>query len=103
MLKPKIRGLGNFPKVVWAENLKLIVDGAIAFNAARTVIGFRTFIFFALYRVWGNGTVDSSDSHPPLTHHFFQLAITQRVAEIPPNALQDDIGLEVTPFCWDWG
>ena len=30
-------------------------------------------------------------------HHFFQVAVAERVAQIPPNTLDDDHVLEVSP------
>jgi hypothetical protein len=35
---------------------------------------------------------------PTLQHHFFEIPITERIAQIPPDAQENDIGLKVTPF-----
>ncbi len=32
----------------------------------------------------------------PLQHHFFQIAVTERIAKIPPHTQQDNVRLEVT-------
>jgi hypothetical protein len=32
-----------------------------------------------------------------LQHHLLQIAVAERVAQVPPDPEQDDIGLEVTP------
>src|SRR5689334_23143161 len=38
------------------------------------------------------------DVQTTLPHHFLQVSIAQRIAQIPPHALQNDICLEMTPF-----
>ena len=34
----------------------------------------------------------------PLQHHFFQVSITERIAQVPSDAQQDDFGEEVRPL-----
>ncbi|MDZ4877552.1 MAG: hypothetical protein CLLPBCKN_006987 [Chroococcidiopsis cubana SAG 39.79] len=36
--------------------------------------------------------------HRTLQHHFFQVRVSQGIAEIPPHAHEDDVGLKVTPL-----
>jgi hypothetical protein len=33
-------------------------------------------------------------------HHFFEIAITEGVAQIPANAEKDNLGFIVSPFEW---
>src|SRR6266487_207724 len=34
----------------------------------------------------------------PFQHHLFEVAIAQRVAQVPPYAQQNDLGFEMTPL-----
>ncbi|HEY6406976.1 MAG TPA: hypothetical protein VIY29_05880 [Ktedonobacteraceae bacterium] len=34
----------------------------------------------------------------PLEHHLFQVSVAERIPEIPADAEQNNLGLEVTPF-----
>ncbi len=34
----------------------------------------------------------------PLQHHLLQVAVTQGIPQIPPDAKQNDVGLEVAPL-----
>jgi hypothetical protein len=45
-------------------------------------------------------TVDGGviDVQTPLQHHFLQIAVTERVPQIPADAQQNDVGFEMTPF-----
>lgn len=38
------------------------------------------------------------DCETPLSHHLFQVAITACVSEVPTDAEQNDLSLDVTPF-----
>ena len=38
------------------------------------------------------------DSQAAIQHHFGQTPVADRIAQIPPNTKQDDLGLEVPPF-----
>jgi len=47
---------------------------------------------------WSCGRVD--DRQSPFGHHFFQISIAERIAQVPANAQQDDFGLVMPPFEW---
>src|SRR6266446_7051037 len=34
----------------------------------------------------------------PFPHHFFQISVTERVAQVPPDTQENDLSFEVTPF-----
>jgi hypothetical protein len=38
------------------------------------------------------------DVQTPFEHHLLQVAIAQRIPQVPANAEQNDLGLEMTPF-----
>jgi len=38
----------------------------------------------------------------PLPHHLLQVAIAERIAQVPTHTQQNDLGLEMTPFEWTW-
>jgi len=38
------------------------------------------------------------DMQASLQHHLFEVPIAQRIAQIPPNAQENDRWLEMTPF-----
>jgi hypothetical protein len=39
-----------------------------------------------------------SDRYPSVAHSFFDITITQGIAEIPSHAADDDLPTKVTPF-----
>jgi len=39
------------------------------------------------------------DQEPTLSHHLFEIAITERMTQIPPHTEKNDVGLEMT---WLW-
>jgi hypothetical protein len=45
-------------------------------------------------------TIDGGMIHlqPPFQHHFLEIAVAERVAQVLAHAQQNDIGLEMTPF-----
>jgi hypothetical protein len=38
------------------------------------------------------------DVQATLQHHFFEISIAERIAQIPANTEQDNVSLEVAPF-----
>jgi hypothetical protein len=38
------------------------------------------------------------DVQTPLEHHLLQVTVAQSIAQVPPDAQENDVGLEVTPF-----
>jgi hypothetical protein len=38
------------------------------------------------------------DRESPFQHDFFQIAVTERVTQIPAHTQEDDVSLEVTPL-----
>jgi hypothetical protein len=53
-----------------------------------------------LWRVFDNPAVKRGvvDCHTPLAHHLFELAIADRVRDIPPDTPQDDFFLKLAAF-----
>ena len=43
------------------------------------------------------------DAQTALGHHFFEIAIAERITKIPANTQENDISLEVTPCGRDAG
>ena len=35
---------------------------------------------------------------PAFEHHFLQITVAERVAQVPPDTQQNDLGFEMTPF-----
>jgi len=56
------------------------------------------------YAATPNPTRDGTviDRESPLPHHLFQVAIAERVPQVPAHAEQDDLGFEMTPFERAW-
>src|SRR5260221_3765286 len=42
------------------------------------------------------------DMQSPFLHHLFQVAIAERIPQIPAHAEQNDLGFEMTPFEQAW-
>jgi hypothetical protein len=40
------------------------------------------------------------DVQSSLEHHLLQISVDERIPQVPPDAEQNDFGLEVTPFEW---
>lgn len=55
---------------------------------------------FLKYLVWLEVALSNHKSATLPLHHLFQVAVAERVAQVPPDAQQDDIGLKMTPFEW---
>src|SRR5581483_5661176 len=55
---------------------------------------------FQLRGIALNPSVNGSmiDLQPTLPHHFFEVPIAERIAQIPSDAQEDDVGLKMTPF-----
>ena len=34
----------------------------------------------------------------PFQHHFFEVTVTERITQVPPDTEQDDVGLKMTPL-----
>jgi hypothetical protein len=47
-----------------------------------------------------NPAIDSGviQRQTPFGHHFFQISIAERKAQIPPDCQKDDVGLKMPPF-----
>jgi hypothetical protein len=56
--------------------------------------------FFQFWSIALNPTIDRRMIHqdPSLSHEFFHITITQNIAQVPTQAEQNNVGLEVTPF-----
>src|SRR5260370_1302758 len=57
----------------------------------------------ALFQLWGillNPAEDRGmvNVQPPFQHEFLEIAIAERIPQIPAHAQQNDLGLEMTPF-----
>jgi len=68
--------------------------GVVGFteNAATALVEFGR---IALYPPKYHGVIDGC---PSFSQQFFDIPITQRIAEIPPYATDDDLTSKVTPF-----
>ena len=55
---------------------------------------------FEFGRIPLNPTKDRGviDRESPLLHHLFQVSVAEGISQIPADAKQDDVGLEVMPF-----
>ena len=38
------------------------------------------------------------DRKSPFAHHFLEIAVAQGIAQVPPNAQEDEFGFELTPI-----
>ncbi len=38
------------------------------------------------------------NTQPPLQHHLLLAAVAERIAQVPPNTQQNDVGLKMTPL-----
>jgi hypothetical protein len=57
----------------------------------------------ALLQFWSillNPAVDRRmiDRQSPFQHDFFEISVTERIAQIPAYAQKDDVSLKMTPF-----
>jgi hypothetical protein len=68
------------------------------------VAGFQTrsASFVELWAIVLDSTIDRGmiDRESALGHHFLKISITERIAQVPTNAQQNDLGFEMTPFKW---
>jgi hypothetical protein len=71
----------------------------------RVVAGFemRPAAFLQFRRILLDPPIDGRviDVQPSFEHHLFEIAITERRAEIPADTQEHDLGLEMAPFEWD--
>jgi hypothetical protein len=42
------------------------------------------------------------DMQSPFLHQLFQVAIAERIPQLPAHAEQNDLGFKMTPFAWAW-
>ena len=57
-----------------------------------------------LWRIALHPSIDRRmvDHKAPLAHHFFEIAVTQGIAQVPPHAQQDEFRFGLDPVSWTY-